>query len=160
MDEYVEGPLPLAGLPDWSQRGTQSSPGTQDCLCCRTETGEESSWRRSFRLSPSPSPLHVPPQKVAPALWPSANPATLFFPALHIPLVTLCPAWLQSCAQMPALARPPLLFLEGHPAPPWCPLTTPHSPDGSLTATSLFSTILHFLLVLSLALVHALGTCL
>lgn len=160
MEAYVEGlpaqaPLPLAGLRDWSQRGTQPSPGAQECLCCRTET---------IRRIPVEKELYAlstsPPPKVAPPPWPLANPATLFLPTLHIQLVMLCPSWLQSCARMPALARPPLLFLDGHPAPSVVPLTSPHSPDGSLTATSPFSTILHFPLAQSPALVQALGTCL
>lgn len=86
-----------------------------------------------------------PPQKVAPLLWSSAtNPATLCFPTPHIRLVML-----QSCAQMPVLGQAPSPFPGWPPGPfPGDPSASPHSPDGSLTATSLPSTSLHFLLAL------------
>lgn len=104
QDGRVCGRAPLSGLHRPLQalrlvtEGNPPSPGTLECLCCRTETKPWSTTvsikdilmeKEFYALYESLSSPTSPPQKVAPPPWPLANPATLFFPTPHIPLVTL-----------------------------------------------------------------------
>lgn len=81
-----------------------------------------------------------------------------FFPTPHVPLVTLL------SLLAPELCSHACAGQASSPFPGWPPsplrgppVMSPHSPDGSLTATSLCPTILHLLLVLSLHWFRPLG---
>lgn len=152
MEEHIEGlpsqaslPLPgrsCAGPGDWSQQGTQPSPGTPECRCCRTKTTPWSTMvtlrrilieRGLYALYSSLSFPASPPQPVAPPPWPLASPATLLFPPPLIQLVTL-PSLLAPELCSDACAGPGLLTFPRMATllPPWSLITFPTQPRWSL----------------------------